>query len=1661
MEFKSLFIVFALFPLVVRSQEEYCGGKPADVVFLLDASNSIWGPDFKKQLEFVQNIVSMFNIGENYTQVGMATFNRHVDLQFHLNSYHRKEDLIEAIGLVEETYGDATNTADAVRFMRREMFSQRHGSRKGVPKVGVIITDGQSSNILRTVFQASRAKRQHINLFAIGVGDLVNVRELRGIASKPSMEYMFQVLGYGALGSVRNILAVRTCAVSGRPKKLTTPVFIRRTTTKNGRRGHNTSTSTKNQTATSSKNVNPTSDITISTTTKVGNMPISTTMPTLSTKTSIEQSSSDKSNVFGRIGPPTFPPFHNPNSKLEAADFTTAHSENTSPSGGVPTGPFDEEQSTGFPNSEDVRNADRFSVSGTHHTPKDQTEDSYSGDVNADNSQNNNHDTFTANNNPNNNNNKELTNFDNNNKKFRNIPNSNKRLTGVDNQNNKTTRPNVNNTGANHHNNNNKRLTGDVNTYNNNKNKDVDNPYDNNNRFTDADNPYDNNKFSNVDHESNNKFTDVNNPNNHNKFTNDNNPNNNNKFTNVGKPNNNNKFSYVDNPNKQGRNTDAGNENNNDRFTDAETPNNKNMLTDGDNKNNNYWFTEDNNLNKNPDNIFRGVDNPNNRFTNVNNRNNDNDRFTDTDTPYKQNQFTDAENPNSNNRFTDTDNLNKNPNKDFDNPNNRFRETDNSNNDKRFTNVGNSNNNNNRFTDAENQKNNNKFTGTYNPNRNTKFTNADNGQNSGRFPDADSLNSNQNNRFRGVNNPNNGFKNTDDPDSNNNRFTNADNLNNNPNNRFRTIDNPSNNKGFTDADNTNNNNNRFNDTDNPNFNNRFTDAADNMFTGTYNPNNNNKFTNADNGNGNKRFTDADYLNNQNKRGFDNPNNGFRDSNGPDNNNNRFTNVDNLNNPNNNNRFTNADNSNSDKRFTDADSPNKQNHITDADNQKSNNNFTGKYNPNSDNGHSNGRYTDADDLNNNHNDRFPGVDNPNNGLRNTNAPDNNNNNNNQFTDADPHNNNNRFSDTDNLNFNNNRFNLNNNPNKRFRGVDNSRNSNSFTDANNPNNDNNRFTDADNPNFNNNRFTGVDNLNNNPNNRFRGVDNPRNSNSFTGVNNPNNNNHRFTDADNPNNNPNNRFRGVDNTGQNNRFTDTDNPNNNNDFNKNEFTYNSNYPKGFPSSYNSNNQNRFPDSTIPLDKHRSPGFSDSDYSNQELPRCRDVSPSSSGAIAGTEEPTSEGNNNPTALPNEGKEKTNTTDESNSGDEDKATTTTTTTTPPPKPTERTMLEPACRNKEADIVFAIDSSNGINRNDYWQQIRFVREVARRMDIGENKTRVGLIVYTDQVMHQFDLSDHTNMKPLLEAIISSRRSAGGTRIDNAVRYVRTKSFRRSLSRPNAAQVAVFIAGSKSRNIHKTKKEAGDARSAGMTLFSIGVGKGYSKDEMHVISKGNKGWGRHGYFVDDFDKIETIIKDLTIQACRTKPTETPLTNLSCGFRQQADLMFVVDSANAGRTNTKKTLEFVRDVSKSVDIDKDNVHVGLMSAGCDAGQEGFSLGAHRNEKAMKDAISRNQRGTDISKLLKDMRRNSFSSKEGGRKDAKKVAVVVVDGQLEQPLKALREARFARIRGVEVYVVAVGNGKVQKEIEMMCDDPLQKHFFRVENYDQLKGLKTDLVDMFCDEL
>lgn len=176
------------------------------------------------------------------------------------------------------------------------------------------------------------------------------------------------------------------------------------------------------------------------------------------------------------------------------------------------------------------------------------------------------------------------------------------------------------------------------------------------------------------------------------------------------------------------------------------------------------------------------------------------------------------------------------------------------------------------------------------------------------------------------------------------------------------------------------------------------------------------------------------------------------------------------------------------------------------------------------------------------------------------------------------------------------------------------------------------------------------------------------------------------------------------------------------------------------------------------------------------------------------------------------------------------------------------------------------------------------------------------------------------------------------------------------------------------------------------------------------------------------------------------------------MFMLDSINAGRKNTKRALALIRDLTNELDVAPDKIQVGLMSAECHEDTTGFLLNSNKNKNEVNDALSKTK-SVDFSALLKRMRHGAFSQNHGGRRQAKKVAVLVIDGSLEEPLRALTEAQRAKLHGVEVIVVQVGEEKPRDEVLMMCDAPAKETFFKVSDYSELPAIKQKIWDSLCD--
>ena len=105
-----------------------CGIQPADILFIVDSSGSVGDSNFQKTLSFIKNMTKGFNVGPNDIQIGMITFDSKPYLQFHLNKFHNKNDVIHAVGRTKYTRG-GTYTHQALKYASDTSFTAANGAR--------------------------------------------------------------------------------------------------------------------------------------------------------------------------------------------------------------------------------------------------------------------------------------------------------------------------------------------------------------------------------------------------------------------------------------------------------------------------------------------------------------------------------------------------------------------------------------------------------------------------------------------------------------------------------------------------------------------------------------------------------------------------------------------------------------------------------------------------------------------------------------------------------------------------------------------------------------------------------------------------------------------------------------------------------------------------------------------------------------------------------------------------------------------------------------------------------------------------------------------------------------------------------------------------------------------------------------------------------------------------------------------------------------------------------------------------------------------------------------------------------------------------------------------------------------------------------------------
>ena len=129
--------------------------------------------------EFVIDFASAFMIDSNSSRFGAVMYSANVagvvPLRHNVSLFNFNRS-VQSLPHPK----DGTNTDVGINKMRK-MFAAN--DQFGVPMSGIVITDGRSKLQNRTVIESRLARTEGIQMFAIGIGFLIDKKELESIAS--------------------------------------------------------------------------------------------------------------------------------------------------------------------------------------------------------------------------------------------------------------------------------------------------------------------------------------------------------------------------------------------------------------------------------------------------------------------------------------------------------------------------------------------------------------------------------------------------------------------------------------------------------------------------------------------------------------------------------------------------------------------------------------------------------------------------------------------------------------------------------------------------------------------------------------------------------------------------------------------------------------------------------------------------------------------------------------------------------------------------------------------------------------------------------------------------------------------------------------------------------------------------------------------------------------------------------------------------------------------------------------------------------------------------------------------------------------------------------------------------------------------------------------
>ncbi|XP_045435257.1 collagen alpha-5(VI) chain isoform X2 [Pipistrellus kuhlii] len=375
--------------------------------------------------------------------------------------------------------------------------------------------------------------------------------------------------------------------------------------------------------------------------------------------------------------------------------------------------------------------------------------------------------------------------------------------------------------------------------------------------------------------------------------------------------------------------------------------------------------------------------------------------------------------------------------------------------------------------------------------------------------------------------------------------------------------------------------------------------------------------------------------------------------------------------------------------------------------------------------------------------------------------------------------------------------------------------------------------------------------------------------------------------------------------------------------------------------------------------------------------------------------------------------------------------------------MEKGCENMKADIMFLVDSSDSIGHENYEKMKTFMKNVTAKIQIGPDKTQIGVVQFSGYNKEEFQLNKYFTQKEISDAIDRMSHIRQNTLIGGALTFVDEYFTHSKGARPGVKKFLILITDGESQD--NVAEPAKALRDKGVIIISVGV-YGAKRTELEEIS----GDGSLVFHVEKFDYLEAIESKLVSHVC---------TLYDCKSIKRLDVVFVLDhSGSIQATQQKSMIDLVVHLVNKADVGPDRVQFGAVTYANNP-ETLFYLNEYSDRSGVIENLRRRRSTGGDTYTAKALSHTDilFREEHGSRikQNVKQMLVIITDGVSHDRNDLNATASRLREKGIIIYAVGVDQAE-KEELEIMAGNV--NNTIHVRDFDKLKDIYLPLQENLC---